>query len=271
MKIFRNKIELLKEISNVKNIAFVPTMGSIHDGHLSLINKANKISKNILVSIYVNPKQFDTGFDYKRYPRNINKDIALLKKVKVKFLYLPDYKDLYSFVPKLPIYLNKFSQELCGKFRPRHFKGVINVINRFIEILKPSLILLGRKDFQQLTLIKLHIKKNNILTKVVSCPTIREINGVALSSRNLKLNKSQIKTAAQIYKYLKKNKRIIFSKNLKKQQLEIEKNIKFLGAEKIDYIKFINLKTLKEPKIIKEKYNVFVAYYLGGIRLIDNL
>ena len=189
MKIFKNKKSLVNELLNKKNIAFVPTMGSIHKGHLSLIRRAKKVSKNVLVSIYINPKQFNSKSDFKRYPRNINKDIALLKKIKIKYLYLPCNNDIYSFKPKSPIYLDKFSKELCGKFRHKHFMGVINVINRFIEIIKPSSIFLGYKDFQQLALIKHHIIRNKISTKVISCPTIRSKGGIALSSRNSKLKK----------------------------------------------------------------------------------
>ena len=139
MQIFKKKNKLLKEISNIKDIAFVPTMGSIHKGHLSLIKKAKKESKNILVSIYVNPKQFNLTSDVKKYPRNINKDISLLKKMKIRYLYLPIYDDIYSFRAKSPIYLDKFSKKLCGKFKPKHFKGVINIVNRFIEIINPKI------------------------------------------------------------------------------------------------------------------------------------
>ena len=162
MKIFKNKLNLLKEISKIKDIAFVPTMGSIHKGHLSLINKAKKVSKNVLVSIYINPKQFNSNLDFKKYPSNVNLDINLLKKNKIKYLYLPNYFDIYSFKTNHPLYLDKFSKELCGKFRPNHFKGVVNVINRFLEIVKPKSIFLGMKDYQQLILIKSHIKKNKI-------------------------------------------------------------------------------------------------------------
>ena len=135
MKIFKDKKTLIKEIFNKKNIAFVPTMGSIHKGHLSLIKRAKKKTKNVLVSIYVNPKQFNSNSDFKRYPRNINKDIALLRKINVKYLYLPTDSDIYSFRPTFSVYLDNFSKTLCGKFRPGHFKGVVNVVNRFIDIM----------------------------------------------------------------------------------------------------------------------------------------
>tara|TARA_B110000027_G_scaffold130842_1_gene154235 strand:- start:304 stop:1119 length:816 start_codon:yes stop_codon:yes gene_type:complete len=271
MKIFNNKINLIDEVSNIKNIAFVPTMGAIHKGHLSLIKKAKKESKNVLVSIYINPKQFNSNLEFKKYPRNINKDIAILRRIKIKYLFLPTYNDVYSFKPKSSLYLNEFSKKLCGKFRPGHFKGVINIVNRFIEIIKPRSIFLGYKDFQQLALIKLHINKNKILTKVVSCETIRERNGLALSSRNSKLSKNQKIMAGKIYNYLKNTKKNTSYDSLKKQKFEIIKNIKLLGVKKIDYLDYINIKSLKPAKKINENYNIFIAYYIGNVRLIDNL
>jgi len=271
MKIFKNKISLINEISNKNNIAFVPTMGSIHKGHLSLIRKAKQESKNVLVTIYVNPKQFNLKLDFKKYPRNIKRDITLLKKIKVKYLYLPTYNDIYSFKTKKPIFIAKFSKKLCGKFKLGHFFGVVNVVNRFLEIIKPQSIFLGFKDFQQLSLIKLHMHKNNILTKIIPCPTIRGKNGIALSSRNSKLNKKQIEIAGKVYKYLKNKKKNIFSINFKKQQSKIMDKITTLGVKKIDYLECINLKTLKTAKKNNKNYNIFIAYYLGKIRLIDNL
>ena len=271
MKIFRDKKSLIEEISNKKNIAFVPTMGLIHKGHLSLIRKAKKETKNVLVSIYVNPKQFNKNIDFKRYPRNINKDIAILKKTRVKYLYLPIDKDIYSFRPTAPIYIDKFSKMLCGKFRPGHFKGVVNVVNRFIEIIKPRSIFLGMKDFQQLTLIKLHLYRNKISTKVVSCSTIRERNGVALSSRNNMLKKNQIKIVVKIYAYLKDLKKQNFITQSKRQKINIIKKLLLLGARKIDYVECINMKTYNFAKKKSENYNIFISYYIGEVRLIDNL
>jgi pantoate--beta-alanine ligase len=271
MKIFKNKINLIKEISKHKDIAFVPTMGSIHRGHLSLIKKAKKRSKNILVSIYVNPKQFNSKSDFQKYPRNINKDIILLKKIKIKYLYIPQYNDIYTFQSKISLYLDGFAKKLCGKFRPNHFKGVIEVINRFLEIIKPSTIYLGIKDFQQLILIQMHIKKNRLSTKVVACPTIRQKNGIALSSRNSMLSKKQINIAGKIYRYLKNNKKEILRGNLKNKKLEIINRINLIGANKVEYLECINLKTLNQAKKTKEKYNIFIAYYINKVRLIDNL
>ena len=271
MKIFKNKKKLLKEIAHIKDIAFIPTMGSLHKGHLSLIKVANKKSKNILVSIYVNPKQFNTKSDFLKYPKNLNKDILLLQKMKIKYLYLPKFDDIFLFKPKSPIYLDQFSKKLCGKFKPGHFMGVVDIINRFIEIIKPHSILLGNKDFQQLALIRLHLKKNKIFTNIISCPTVRGDNGIALSSRNVLLNKNQIKIAGEVFLYLKSIKKSSLFKITIKKKLQIIGKILKLGVKKVDYLECINLKTLKSTKKLNGKSNLFIAYYISETRLIDNL
>jgi pantoate--beta-alanine ligase len=271
MKIFKNKKSLINEISGHKKIAFVPTMGALHKGHISLINKAKKKSNEILVSIYINPKQFNSRKDFNKYPRKLIKDIKILKKIKIKYLYIPTYKDIYSFNPKNKIYLNSFSKILCGKFRPYHFKGVLNVVNRFIEIIKPKFIYLGMKDFQQLSLIKSHVNKKNIKTKIISCPTVREKNGLAISSRNSKLNNNHIKCAGKIYKYLKNNKKLISNQILNREKSQIFNKLIALGATKIDYIECVDLIDKKICNKLKSNFNIFIAYYLGNVRLIDNL
>ena len=203
MKIFRDRKSLNSEVSDHKRIAFVPTMGALHRGHISLIKKAKKRSKKVLVSIFVNPKQFNSKKDFKKYPRKIKDDIKILKNIKVSYLYIPTNGDIYSFKPKTKIYLDSFSKILCGKFRPFHFKAVVDVVNRFLDIIKPQFLYLGMKDFQQLSLIQSHIIKNKIKTDLIQCPTIREENGVAISSRNSKLSKKQLQNAGKIYKFIK--------------------------------------------------------------------
>tara|TARA_B100002052_G_scaffold236376_1_gene219805 strand:+ start:808 stop:1626 length:819 start_codon:yes stop_codon:yes gene_type:complete len=271
MKILRNKINLKKEILDIKGLAFIPTMGALHYGHVKMIKFAKNKFKKIIVSIFVNPKQFNSKHDFKSYPRNIEKDIKLLKRLKVDFLYLPSYIDIFSFKTKKKVYLHSFSKKLCGKYRKGHFEGVLNVVNRFLEIIKPRYIVLGKKDFQQLFLIKQHIQKSKIHTKVISYKTIREKNGVALSSRNFKLNSKQIKVCSLIVNYLKKEKRKIKEKkfffDLKDLLL---KKIKKFNTVKIDYLDFLNLKTLKKPKSRKNSFNIFIAYRINNIRLIDN-
>ena len=265
MKIFKNRHELKKAIHNEKRISFIPTMGGLHKGHLSLIKKAQKLRGKILVSIFVNPKQFNDKKDYLKYPRNLKKDLNYLKKNKVDYLFLPSGKNIFNFKPKKKIFLHKFSEKLCGRHRKGHFKGVLDIINRFLEVIKPKFLLLGEKDFQQLFLVNKHIIKNKIKSKVIPCKTIRESNGIACSSRNKKLTKKQLKIASDIYFFLKANKRklIFFKNNLMKEMHQF-------GINKIDYIELLNLKTLKKPKNNKEKYNIFIAYYLNKTRLIDN-
>ena len=271
MKIFKNKLILQKEISKDNYLSFVPTMGGLHKGHLSLIKKAKKYKCKICVSIFVNPTQFNERNDFKNYPRSLKSDIIELKKLKVNYLYLPTYADIYSFKTKRKIYIDKFSNQLCGKYRKGHFKGVLNVVNRFLEIINPKYIFLGIKDFQQLMLIDSHIKKNNINTKVIECKTIREKNGVACSTRNLNLNSKELTIASNIYRYLfNLNKKI--KKNYKLFKINvIKKDLISLGATKIDYIENLNIKYYRKNQKLKNKFKLFFAYYINDIRLIDNI
>ena len=267
MKIFKDKHSLKKEILKAKGISFVPTMGGLHKGHISLIKKSKKTKLKTLVSIFVNPKQFNKKKDFKSYPRNQKKDLKILRNLKVDYLYLPSIKDIYSFKPNNKVFLDKFSKQLCGKYRKGHFRGVLNVVNRFLDIIKPKKLLMGRKDFQQLYLVKKHTIKRKIKTKIVECETIREKNGVACSSRNFKLNLRQKKVASKIYFYLKKIKTKFNYIN----PSILKKEIKKLGANKIDYIEFYNIKNFKKSKKIDKNNRIFIAYFLNNVRLIDNI
>ena len=268
MKLFTNKKKLQKEIKNINNISFVPTMGALHKGHESLIKKSVRKSKKTLVSIFVNPKQFENKKDFNNYPKSYKNDIKILKRLKVKYLYKPNYTDIYNFKTKNKIFLDKFSKELCGRYRKGHFKGVINVVNRLLEIIKPKKILLGKKDFQQLCLIEKHIKTNRINTKVIACNTIRDKKFIAYSSRLKKLNNYQKINLIKIIKVLKNYKKKLILKKTKYNYNKIKKELLSAGAKKIDYVELIDLKTLKKPK--KNKYNLFFAFYVGKVRIIDN-
>ena len=271
MKIFKDKHILQKEISKTKGISFVPTMGGLHKGHISLIKQSKKSKFKTLVSIFVNPKQFNKKSDYKSYPRKTKEDIKQLKKLKINYLYTPTFKDIYGFKPKKKIFLDKFSKKLCGKFRKGHFEGVLNVVNRFIEIIRPKYIYLGKKDYQQLFLIKRHIEKRKIKSRIIECETIRENNGVACSSRNSKLNKNQIEVASNIHNYLKNLKKKI-RKNYNLFNInKIKKDLKNLGANKIDYVENYDVKSFKRIIKSKKNFNLFFAYYIKNIRLIDNI
>ena len=200
MKIFKNKKTLISEISGLKNLSFIPTMGALHKGHMDLVKKAKLKEGKIIVSIYVNPKQFNSKKDLYSYPVSLKKDIAILRKLKINYLFLPSYKDIFLFKCKNKIFKHKLIKILCGKYRKFHFHGVLEVVNRFLEIIKPKYLFLGKKDFQQLFLINQHIKKRSISTKVISCETVREYSGLAFSSRNFLLNSKNKIRASKVYK-----------------------------------------------------------------------
>ena len=269
MKIITSIFDLNKEIKDYKNIGFVPTMGSLHDGHISLIKKSLKLSNKTIVSIFVNPKQFNNKKDYKRYPRNIKKDLRILKRLKVDFVYLPKIKDVYKFANKVKIKLKKQDKILCAKYRKGHFEGVINVMTRFTQIINPTKIFMGEKDFQQLLLVKRYIEKN-FKSKIISCKTIRAKNKLALSSRNILLTKKNLKKAGQIAKNLIIFKKELFKKKDLKNLISTKKNelIKKFDI-KIDYLELRNTKNLKLTNKIKDT-KIFIAYYINNIRLIDN-
>ena len=271
MKIFKDKQTLQKEILKTKGISFVPTMGGLHKGHISLIKKSKKSQFKTLVSIFVNPTQFNKKSDFRSYPRSTKIDLKKLKKLKINYVYIPTFKDIYGFKPKEKVFLDKFSKKLCGRFRRGHFEGVLNVVNRFLEIIKPKYIFLGKKDYQQLYLIKKHIEKRKIKSEIIECETIRENNGVALSTRNSNLNENQMKIASNIYNYLYSLKKKI-KKNYSLFNLnKIKKDLKELGVSKIDYIENYNTKNFKKIKRQSKKFNLFIAYYIKNVRLIDNI
>ena len=271
MKIFKDKHTLQKEILKTKGISFVPTMGGLHEGHISLIKQSKKTKLKTLVSIFVNPKQFNKKSDFKSYPRNTKKDIKQLKKLKINYLYIPTFNDIYGFKPKKKVFLDKFSKKLCGKFRKGHFEGVLNVVNRFIEIIKPRYIFLGKKDYQQIYLIKKHIEIRNIRSKIIECKTIREKNGIACSSRNSSLNKNQMKIASNIFYYLINIKKKIRNNYSLFNVNKIKKDLIYLGASKIDYLENYNIRSFKKIKRPNKKFNLFFAYHIKSIRLIDNI
>tara|TARA_B100000929_G_scaffold247095_1_gene205727 strand:+ start:262 stop:1071 length:810 start_codon:yes stop_codon:yes gene_type:complete len=268
MKLFTNKKKLQKEIKNINNINFVPTMGALHKGHEALIKKSVRESKKTLVSIFVNPKQFENKEDFKNYPKNYKNDIKILKRLRVSHLYKPSYDDIYKFKTKNRIFLDPFSKKLCGKFRKGHFRGVIDIVNRLLEIIKPKKIFLGNKDFQQLILIKKHIKKNKINTKVISYKTVRDESFIAYSSRLKRLKNYEKMNLVRIIRFLKNYKKNLNTKKINYNFSQIKNKLLSLGAKKVEYIEIIDLKTLKKPK--KNKFNLFFSFYIGKVRFIDN-
>jgi len=269
MKIISDKSKLIKFINKEKNLGFVPTMGALHKGHISLVKKSLQQCNRTIVSIFVNKPQFEKKIDYSSYPRILKKDIAILKKLKVDILYIPRTKQIYPYGPNKKIKISPFAKELCGKSRPGHFKAVVDVVDRFIKIINPKKIFLGEKDMQQLKIIENFIKNRHKYTNVVGCKTIRDLNGLALSSRNFLLTKNEKKIGSKVFKLLFKNKSKIVKNN--KLLKKIKNDITILGVDKIDYLKIINVNMINKPYNNKKKYKIFIAYYLRNIRLIDNI
>ena len=269
MKIISNKTKLIKFTHNVKNLGFVPTMGAIHLGHISLIKKSISQCNKTVVSIFINRPQFNQRKDFKKYPRVLKSDISKIKKLKVDFLYLPSFKQIYPYGPNKKIKINSFGKKLCGKFRPGHFEAVVDVVDKFIKIIKPKKIYFGEKDMQQLKIIENYIKKNHLKTKIIGCKTIRESNGIAFSSRNFLLTTNEKKKASKIYKLLVNKKQQLIKKKI--PLYKIKKTIFKFGANKIDYIELLDINKIIKPYKKIKKYKIFIAYYLRSVRLIDNI
>ena len=277
MKLIKHITDLNKAINNKNELGFVPTMGSLHKGHEFLIKLSKKRCKKTLVSIFVNPTQFNSNDDYRNYPRNLSKDLKILKKLKVDFVYLPTINQIYKRGNLSKITLKKSQKILCAKFRKGHFEGVINVLNRFLKLISPKMMFMGEKDYQQFFLVRDLISKK-YKTKVYSCKTIRNSNGMALSSRNILLTKTDLKTAGLITNKLFKLKRSIYKKNglnnidKKKSKELIQKLKKQLINKfniKIEYLECRNLMNLS-TNLNNKPFKLFVSYYLNNVRLIDN-
>tara|TARA_Y100000590_G_scaffold102719_2_gene116757 strand:- start:2317 stop:3120 length:804 start_codon:yes stop_codon:yes gene_type:complete len=266
MKILTNIIDLNKAIRKVSNLGFVPTMGGLHKGHKSLIIESVKRCKKTIVSIFVNPTQFNEKKDFKSYPRNLNKDLKILKGLNIDYVFIPYVSEIYKKKRGKKIKLNKHQKVLCAKYRKGHFEGVLDVMDRLLKIIKAKYIFMGEKDYQQIILIKKFIK-NKYKSKVVSCPTIRDKNKVALSTRNFLLTKKNLFKVGLISKYLI-NHKFLISKNTKllmKSKEYLEKKFKI----KIQYLESRDPNNLQISNY-KKKNKLFIAYYINNIRLIDN-
>jgi pantoate--beta-alanine ligase len=269
MIIFKSINKLNKEVNFKANVGFVPTMGSLHKGHISLIKSSKRICKKTLVSIFINPSQFNKSDDLRNYPRNLKKDIRILKKLKVDFLLTPKVSEIYKNKRDKKIKLNHSDKILCAKYRPGHFEGVLAVINQFLLAFEPRYIFFGEKDYQQLFLIKKLIKKK-YKTKVFSCLTVRDNNKVALSSRNILISNKDINKSSFIAKLLLKfKKKLKKNISLKKDLNDIIFKLNNIKSIKVEYLEIRNKNNLSK-NYNKTNFKIFIAYYNKKIRLIDN-
>jgi pantoate--beta-alanine ligase len=271
MKIIKNIVELREVINNYyslsKKIAFVPTMGSLHDGHLSLIKYAKESADISVVSIFVNKTQFNNSKDFQFYPRDLNNDIDKLAKLKPDIIFAPDDSEIYNDDFAIKISVNKFHDCLCGSSRIGHFDGVALIITKLFNLVKPHIAIFGEKDYQQTLIIKKLVKDLNFDINIIIQPTYRETSGLAMSSRNLRLTANGKKLASTIYKTLNEIK--ADPSTLEQKKLELLN----MGFEKIDYLEIRDEDDLKLINNINSAQNkrIFIAIYLEGIRLIDNL
>lgn len=257
-----------------KKIGFVPTMGYLHEGHLSLIKCSKKENDITVVSIFVNPLQFGKNEDLDRYPRDFERDKNLCEKESVDYIFYPDYKDMYPEGFQTYVEVEQLSKGLCGDYRPGHFKGVATVVLKLFNIVNPDNAYFGKKDYQQLKIIERMVKDLNLPIKVVGCPIVREKDGLAMSSRNTYLSPEERQSAIYIYKGLTEGKKLfeIGEKNNQKiKQAVIDTIKKAPLLKEIQYVELIDKDTLK-PKEIAEKGDIIaVAVYIGKTRLIDNI
>ena len=256
-----------------KLIGFVPTMGYLHEGHLSLVRIAKKKSDVLIVSIFVNPTQFGPKEDFKRYPQNFNRDKTLLKKGGCDYIFAPKTEDIYPKNYSTYVEVENLTDRLEGASRPRHFKGVITIVAKLFNIIQPDIAVFGQKDFQQAVVIKKMVQDLNFKTKIVVGPTIRERNGLALSSRNRYLSSKERKSATVLYKSLVLAKKLI--KNGEGDAKEIIAKMKNVIRKeknvKIDYITITNADDLKFIDKVKGKILISLAVRIGRTRLIDNI
>ena len=258
-----------------KKIGFVPTMGYLHDGHLSLVRKARNESDLVVVSVFVNPTQFGPNEDYDRYPRDLKRDLKILKEEKVDVAFVPSVGEMYPAGYSTYVYVERLSSILCGRSRPGHFRGVATVVLKLFNIVMPTRAYFGQKDAQQFRIIRKMVEDLNLDVELVECPIIREEDGLAMSSRNLYLSPEERKQAVALYESLKLAQELYDSgeRNVDKIKNAMRRKIAKYPLVRIDYIEVVTEDTLESTKYMEEnrEYIVAVAAYLGKARLIDNI
>jgi len=277
MKVVKTKKDVRELVGQARSrgetIGFVPTMGALHIGHISLIEAAVKQSRFVVVSIFVNPTQFGPGEDFEKYPRPLEDDLKICSDTGVDVVFAPSADQIYGAGNLTWVNVEKLTEPLCGRFRPGHFRGVTTVCTKLFNIVGPDLAFFGQKDAQQAVVIRRMVIDLNMPLEIVVCPTVREDDGLAVSSRNKYLTESQRKDAALIYKSLQicrqmieageKDSRIILGR-----MREILSRIR---SVKIEYISIVDAETLQTIDKISGRILTAVAVRIGSTRLIDNI
>ena len=278
--VITGSIEKVRKISCKKTklgkiIGFVPTMGALHKGHLSLVRRARKECDFLIASIFINPTQFGAGEDYRRYPRNLAKDKKQLKNEGVDLLFLPKTDTMYPSPGEAFVYVGEsnLSKILCGKSRPGHFKGVCTILVKLFNIVKPDIAYFGQKDYQQILIVKKLVKDFNFPIRIRVLPTIREQDNLAMSSRNTNLKGQARKSSRCLYQALVLAKELIKlgERDPKRVISQMKQLVKSTELAKIDYIEIVDAENLERVNRIKSKVLIALAVYIKKVRLIDNI
>ncbi|HCI28972.1 MAG TPA: pantoate--beta-alanine ligase [Fervidobacterium sp.] len=260
------------ELSSGKAIGFVPTMGYLHEGHLSLVRKAREENDIVVVSVFVNPTQFGPNEDYNRYPRNLERDLRLLKPIGADYIFNPSVEEMYP--ENYSVYVDEIdmSKYLCGARRPGHFRGVCTVVTKLFNIVKPTRAYFGQKDAQQFRVLKRMVENLNMDIEMAEMPIVREHDGLAMSSRNIYLSKEERQEAPRLYRSLLEAKQLIDNGEKEVQKVK-EAIFKVLDHPllKIDYVEIVDEKTLKPVDRIEQPIIIALAVFIGKARLIDNI
>jgi len=272
LRAYSSHKDIIKLVDKVDSVGLVPTMGSLHEGHLSLIRKALMKNEKVIVSIYVNPMQFDDSSDLKKYPRNIKNDLQKLESFSNVVVYTPNDNDIYEKKEKKKKYnFGQFTKIMEGKIRPGHFDGVATIVEKLLRMFNPSDAYFGEKDFQQLILIKLLVKKLKLKVNINGCKTIREDDGLAMSSRNKLLNIEERKIAKNIIRLLKKAKQVYKNSTLEETKSEIVKDAILIKNLNLEYFEILDLSMISDFIEKRGEIRAFIACKVGKIRLIDNI
>ncbi len=276
MRLVHTVAEMKKIVNDIlksgKSIGFVPTMGYLHKGHLSLVEAARKENDVVVVSIFVNPTQFGPNEDYSRYPRDLERDLRLLEPIGVDYVFNPSVEEMYLAMYSTYVEEVELSKYLCGASRPGHFRGVCTVVTKLFNIVKPTKAYFGQKDAQQFRVLKRMVMDLNMDVEMIEMPIVREEDGLAMSSRNVYLNPEERKEATRLYKSLLKAKELIESGERDVQKIKSEM-LKILDHPllKIDYVEVVDEETLRPVEKIERKVIVALAVFVGKARLIDNM
>lgn len=277
MKVLKSKKTLIDYVERQremgKKIGFAPTMGALHQGHLSLYKAAKKENDEVISSIFVNPTQFNNPDDFQKYPKTLDKDLELLEKAGVDAVYVPNVEEMYPDGLNSKKYnFDGLENEMEGKYRPGHFDGVGTIVEELFRQVQPHNAYFGEKDYQQLAIIKKMVEKTKLPVKIHGVPTLREEDGLAMSSRNVRLTETQRKEATIIYETLTKVKewfKVISLEEIKQRVTDIFRNSNF----ELEYFVIADEETLKEANAIDEdkEYRAFIVAYADTVRLIDNM